>query len=174
MDFRIQVFVSVFCICLSDQLGRGRAGLCRAGSQFKLRLTATSHRLESVRRKARAGSLRPSAEVALVTTFNHFYYKRVRYGGSVLCCQEVECLHSWTTCQCAGSTGSSSSARPAPPNKYQLCAFSPAGAVWCGVRWVFKYFYKSELVILVGSDSVHFVPSTLTHQFLRFDEIQII
>ena len=77
--------------------------------------------------------------------------------------------------ECAGCTGSSSSAsRPAPPNKYQLCAFSPAGAVWCGVRWVFKYFYKSELVILVGFDSVHFVPSTLTHQFLRFDEIQII
>ena len=45
------------------------------------------------------------------------------------------------------------------------------------VRWAFgsfKYFYKSKLVILVGFDSVHFVPSTLTHQFLRFDEIQIL
>ena len=64
--------------------------------------------------------------------------------------------------------------RPAPPNKYQMCAFSPAGAVWCGVRWVFKYFYKSELVILVRSDSVHFVPSTLTQKFLKFDEIKIL
>ena len=50
----------------------------------------------------------------------------------------------------------------------------------CGrglVRWAlgsFKYFYKSELVILVGSDCDHFVPSTLTHQFLRFDEIKIL
>ena len=53
-------------------------------------------------------------------------------------------------------------------------SFSPAGAVWCGVRWVFKYFYKSELVILVRSDSVHFVPSTLTQKFLKFDEIKIL
>ena len=45
------------------------------------------------------------------------------------------------------------------------------------VRWAFgsfKYFYKSELVILVGFDSVHFVPSTLTQKFLRFYEIKIL
>ena len=54
------------------------------------------------------------------------------------------------------------------------CAPSRPRARFGAVGVGFKYFYKSELVILVGSDCDHFVPSTLTHQFLRFDEIQIL